>query len=307
MKQKIRVTLAPHLQERIDAAKQQTEKARQMFRTQNNPRINGLRKRLSEMSEKARRDELTSEDRDDLIFALYRKTRINQALRIVLELPKKEFQALSHRIRTDLSSASPDLQVSYYWRAMRSGVDLQKDEARGALRLAASQMNPALLDALLQKGFPGWQEDFGDFPRLRVLGAIESARDPGCGAILARFVNKDPSVFVAALRVNAAQLANNPKPALAIVIATRGSFDHKTLEVISRALGSSTPYASLFHDSTHGELARRAYAQRWDLEQFISLPLREIRTLDARARAEAQSQARAQSQLHSRAQTGTAS
>lgn len=285
MTPKARVKLAPHLQARIDAQRQHGERLRQMVEQIDYPRLSGLRKRLSGMSEKARRGKLTSEDHDDLIYALTRKNRIDQALRVLLELPEKEFRALAQRTRADLSSASAGLRAGYYRRATRTGVELQKDEARGALRLAASQMDPALLDAMLQKGFPGWQEDFGEFPRQRVLGAIESARDPGCGAILARFVSQDPSVFIAPLRINAAQLANNPKPALAIVIATGGDFDQKTLEVISRALGPGHDYAALFQGSAHGVLARRTYARRWDLARFISLPLREIRKLDARPRA----------------------
>lgn len=259
------------------------QKANQVSENLKHLRRGGIRDRLCEISNRVKQDDLAPAQHSDLLYALTLEAHINKALRIMADLPDEAFRSLARRVTFSLCTASVDLQMAYFRRVIDLGMAVQPDIARDLILPTVKHQDPVLLESFLEISFPHHQKISGVLPLYQIICAITSARDPGCGAILARILMKSPASYFGVLRIEGTQLANNPKPALAILIANHGVVDEASLGAISRELRSKSDYAALFAASAHGDLARRAYAWRWDLEQFVGLPLREIRKLDARA------------------------
>lgn len=221
--------------------------------------------------------------RNKPVGARRRTDKIPDRLEAAMALPDDVFRKVAAKVLDNAFSPDPVQLTDYYRRMIALDAGLRQERALGALYMAAEQGDPQLLEALWTRGVSGADGSYTVFARRRALNAIRSTRDPGCGKILAGWVRGDPFGFVKVLRVDPLQVADDIKPALALLIAAGGELDQEDVARIARVMELHTGYRHLALDSSHSRMSRRAYAQGWDLEHFISLPMTDIVAADALA------------------------
>lgn len=201
-----------------------------------------------------------------------------QIVAFLLTLPSADFKRIATDIREPLTGVKPKIACGFFKRVLKEDVELRNNVAMHYIAPAARIGEPAFLERLLTGCF---ERSFSGFDAMTLLNAIMGCRDAGSGRILTQWVEAHPEAFLDGLNAGATEHKTNPKAPMAVMIAVNGEIPEQLRRRLSDVMGGHHEYAPLFNPGAHAAIARKAYAARWDLADFIGKPLREIRAADA--------------------------
>jgi hypothetical protein len=218
---------------------------------------------------------LREHDRTLLISLLYNSSHQRATVRWMMALPDHLFSLVSVAIIKRLEKIPFYEEIPVYRRMGKLDV-INKKAAIDFLTPVARANEPALFERVLNIGFPLKGATFDDFI---LLQAVEAIQDPGTAAIMARWIMAQPQRYMNACRINPHKIANNPKPAIALLTIPGFDISEMDMNIIHRTLAGRSPMANLFMPSNHQRLVRYAFSKQTSLAQVLGCKLRELKKL----------------------------